>query len=84
LENSCHDRRNRWHTPRRNDILAQQKVRHATVTGNSAELFRRDQRTRNYVSRSRRNLSRDKRGTDKSADSVNRFPFEFRAIARIF
>jgi hypothetical protein len=82
LENSCDDRRDRWHTFRRRDSFAKQKVRYAYVciTGTNAEFFRRRERARrNFIYRPSLKLS-----AAKPANSVNNpLRFECRIIARI-
>jgi hypothetical protein len=86
LENSCHDCGNRWHSPRGRDSFAKQEIRYARITGISPEfLGSGDRPRRNFLYRRVRKLSNDQLRTDKPANSlVNRRPFEFRIIARIF
>jgi hypothetical protein len=83
LENSCHARGNRSHALRCRDSLAQQKVRYASITGDRTE-FRCGERARNSLYRRSHKPIGGKLGINKPANFViNRFPFEFRAIARI-
>jgi hypothetical protein len=86
LENSCHDCGNRWHAARGRDFFAKQKIHFARITGVSPEfLGSGDRPHRNFLYRRARELSNDQLRTDKPANSlVNRGPFEFRIIARIF
>ena len=86
LENSCHDCGHRWHSPRGRDSFAKQKIHYARVTGISPEfLGSGDRPHRNFLYRRARKLSNDQLRADKPVNSlVNRGPFEFRIIARIF